>query len=90
MVKDELKINHSAIKENESRIPGILTKQEQDKQSRWYRGVKNDAEVFYPGQHMDLLRVLVALMFLQNMSITILPDFYPLTAGVWISSECPI
>ena len=44
------------IKENDSRIPGMLTKQEKDKESRWYGGVKNDSEVFYPGHASGFIK----------------------------------
>jgi hypothetical protein len=37
------------IKENDSRIPDILARQERDDKSRWYGGVRTDTEVFYPG-----------------------------------------
>ena len=59
MVKDDIEdLIIQLIKENDSRIPGILTKQEQDKQSRWYGGVKNDAEVFYPGHASGFIKSL--------------------------------
>ena len=37
------------IKENDSRIPEMLTRQERDDKSKWYGGVRTDTEVFYPG-----------------------------------------
>ena len=59
MVKDDIEdLIIQLIKENDSRIPGILTKQEKDKQSRWYGGVKNDAEVFYPGHASGFIKSL--------------------------------
>ena len=37
------------IKENDSQIPDMLARQEQDDKSKWYGGIRTDAEVFYPG-----------------------------------------
>ena len=37
------------IKENDSRIPDMLARQERDEKSKWYGGIRIDTEVFYPG-----------------------------------------
>ena len=37
------------IKENDSRIPTMLARQERNVKSKWYGGVRTDTEVFYAG-----------------------------------------
>jgi hypothetical protein len=37
------------VKQNDSRIPDMLARQERDDNSKWYGGVRTDNEVFYPG-----------------------------------------
>lgn len=46
------------IKVNDSRIPGMLMKQENDKASKWYGGIKTDTEVFYAGHAAGFIKSL--------------------------------
>jgi hypothetical protein len=44
------------IKQNDSRIPDMLTSQERDYNSKWYGGVRTDTEVFYAGHAAGFIK----------------------------------